>query len=123
MASDKKEMQSRAGEPVPIQRDPTAATIRDDARHSPLPWHQVVNDGRPQTAIACRLGLRVALIEWHGSDVTMANTEFIVRAVNSHAALVDALRELSQACSSDDTPVSFPMLIKAGKALLLAESK
>lgn len=71
---------------------PAATSPEGEREHSPLPW-SVVYD-KTETRITPSYGqFRLATLE---SDNHAIDGEFIVRAVNSHAALVEALREVRQ---------------------------
>jgi hypothetical protein len=63
----------------------------EDVTHTPLPWHA---DGRCIQAQDGNIGLLNLARDDRTSE---ANAAFIVRAVNSHQALVDALEEATEA--------------------------
>jgi hypothetical protein len=67
--------------------------------HTPLPWRINKKDGtivRGEGSDWDSVKLHSDWIEgaWEGDDEAIANNAMIVRAVNSHKALVDALRGL-----------------------------
>ena len=69
-----------------------------EAKHTPLPWRLFAENGFVEVRADDVL---VAVVNWQGfndsfrsDDGHLANAEFIVRAVNSHAALVAALEKL-----------------------------
>lgn len=92
-------------------------------QHSPLPWgwdgHNVTGlDGGviPVEGIAQPHG-------WPPDAQGIANAEFIVRACNSHEALVEALRAIVSAYDSSPSPLSriTTKISQAREALKIAE--
>lgn len=66
------------------------------SKHTPLPWFAV---GDPPWQIETATGLQVAQSSMihnspKGTPIRTANTAFIVQAVNSHAAMLEALEKL-----------------------------
>jgi len=76
-----------------------------NAKHTPIPW-RIERQSNGLHAVCADLAKR------HGgstpfslaTDIRVANAEFIVRACNSHADLLEALRRLEAAgpCELDD---------------------
>ena len=71
--------------------------------HTPTPWeitHKFDSDGYPFTIE--HEDLTIATIAPDGYDTTAGNAElntaFIVKAVNNHKALVEALRKTMESC-------------------------
>lgn len=62
------------------------------AKHSPLPW-RIEKRGHSTTFVYDATGKALASVD--GDD-----TEFIVRAVNAHADMVEALEEMLEACAA-----------------------
>ena len=58
------------------------------ARHTPTPWRVVEADGKRNVIWNSKVSEAIS----DDKEMTEANAEFIVRAVNSHEALVEALR-------------------------------
>jgi len=76
------------------QESPTNPHAAGKAAHSPLPWRVNGNhiEARPDPENSDTYWAEVAYLdtEWF-ERITEANAQFIVRACNSHAALVEAL--------------------------------
>lgn len=68
------------------------------AKHTPTPWinHQITNNGRSQNVI-CYGDNPIAKCMGGFVDSAEANAAFIVKAVNSHEALVEAILKLRDA--------------------------
>ena len=79
------------------QESPTNPHAAGKAAHSPLPWRVNGNhiEARPDPENSDTYWAEVAYLdtEWF-ERITEANAQFIVRACNSHAALVEALRKM-----------------------------
>ena len=95
--------------------------------HSPLPWkaltpEALVNTSNGTMSIACDES-------GESAEQDLANAEFIVRACNSHAALLDALQECSFrlatliAASGDFSEVNAKALDMATAALVAAQER
>jgi hypothetical protein len=95
------------------------------SEHTPTPWRVEYDDngfffidapGRPSPYIAATGGEGMANAE---------NAAFIVKAVNSHDALVDALKSCAAVCAGEVTSKSglIDALEKARAALALAGEK
>lgn len=73
---------------------PTENSSTKQAQHTPTPWHRNIPPAYKYPTIFAGRNTHVARVVCE-SDTTEAeqeaNADFIVRAVNSHAALVDAL--------------------------------
>jgi len=69
-------------------------------KHTATPWHVDQNRIDPGTDIRCQDGTMLAQVCGHGkhADEKPANAEFIVRACNSYADMLVALRDLLAAC-------------------------
>lgn len=99
------------------------------AEHTPTPWtckFLFQGSHTPKRAdIKGPPGHReVAAVYWHVVDsdheTAMANAEFIVRAVNAHDALVEALQAVVLAHpSTNTTPAQGEAMSKAAAALAL----
>ena len=72
-------------------------------KHTPTPWHVAFNDGGPENQPAFpsirdgsggKDGNDIVAMPLGDSETVKANAEFIVRAVNSHYELLEALRFL-----------------------------
>lgn len=77
---------------------PTPAT---EQKHTATPWHA-------NLASICNVdGLHITAVEGYGmtTEQNRANRDFIVAAVNSHAALVSALTRLLRAFEADKEQV------------------
>ena len=94
-------------------------------KHTPLPWRV----GRNSTDYCVFHGDEKFVADcdtsddMEGTDEDIANAAIIVRAVNSHAALVDAVKTLSlvlKAACSDSRGAVADALEKADAALSLA---
>ncbi len=74
-----------------------------EASHTPTPWN---NDGRVifQNTTNGLTKLRITEIQGH-EDEAKADAEFIVRAVNSHEALLEVAKKLSETVFSDKTKI------------------
>jgi hypothetical protein len=73
---------------------PTPAT---EHKHTPTPWHA-------NLASICNIdGLHITAVEGYGmtTEQDRANRDFIVHAVNSHAALVAALTRIKDGLPDD----------------------
>lgn len=90
------------------------------AQHTPLPWETVGGPTSDDLAI-CEAGGgdEIAII----TNASLADRDLIVRAVNSHGVLRDALREMVAVFGSDDPGMRGPVeqmaraaLAKAGEA-------
>ena len=92
-------------------------------KHTPLPWIVDVND------IRCNpdeqdYGTFIAEMQSSRSiGETKANAEFIVRAVNCHYDLVEAVRGLLNWCDDSDDFENEPCLVNAIKAIKEAEGE
>ncbi len=103
---------------------------KSDEKHTPTPWsckYMFQGSHTPKRAdIKGPPGHReVAAVYWHVVDsdheTALANAAFIVRAVNSHAALVEALEDvLSLYFAASQTP-DMNFVNKARAALTLAK--
>jgi hypothetical protein len=88
-----------------------------EAAHSPLPWSVVPGPHSPRIIAADGWGLGVMThcgLKYHQEE---PNAAFIVRACNSHAALVVALEGLLAGRAPNS---SVPAVIKARAALAAA---
>lgn len=69
------------------------------AEHTPTPWTLLNDEGMIAVLAGNRDDLKNEVIHWTGFDASyfpkqaVANAAFIIRACNSHDALVEALRE------------------------------
>jgi hypothetical protein len=84
-----------------------------DAKHTPLPWHTIVNDLDQMILITTEersLGQKVPIAKIElGFDEPFeshqrANAAYIVKAVNSHEALLKALRYIDL---TNDNPARY----------------
>ena len=67
--------------------------------HSPLPWHLggfTKSSGGTRMSIWSKPARGMASGGWVAMDIAPSNAAFIVRAVNSHQALVEALRAIER---------------------------
>lgn len=114
MAADSMSAERSAPNPNPKQ---------PDQGHTPTPWHtrsamgwSIDDEGGNQLAI-CR-GNYSATTPHGDTD----NAAFIVRCVNSHGALVKALRDLLVAALDCGARPTDPEILQANAALSLATS-
>jgi len=82
------------------------------AEHSPTPWKTATQMGQP--AIEMRKGL-LALLQGDRNDLVEreTNAAFIVKAVNSHSALVEALKAFDFQATGLDTGSGLERFAKA----------
>lgn len=89
-----------------------------EAKHTPTPWIAKKADRALHARIGAKsIGNWVAVFK---NDVTDEDLDFIVRAVNSHDALVEALKIANKFCgslTSDECPDSVHIPIRAALAL------
>lgn len=64
--------------------------LRDEVPHSPLPWR--LNDPRNLTTLVYAADGRTAICKMAGGSIE-ADADFLLRACNSHDALLAALKE------------------------------
>jgi len=89
--------------------------MSDDKKHSPLPWklqpHGLITDadGQPVSFIESRPEL---------VDLDWTNANLIVRAVNNHERLLQALRELKGALENihDGEPMAYSLAVAMDEA-------
>ena len=99
-----------------------------DTKHSPLPWK--VGDGAVSGWVAITDANNDQIVDVNYSDgmdeptffPEQANAELIVRSVNSHDALVEALKDLIRQLPNDERLADFN-LDRAEAALAEAEQK
>ena len=96
-----------------------------ESKHTPIPWKVNTFAGRPNSEVFSNDTLicdcRATNVEMTSEEIE-ANAEFIVRAVNSHQALLDALKCLYRDEKLDDgDPALDQSRIKAAAAIKLAE--
>jgi hypothetical protein len=91
---------------------------KEEVKHTPTPWSAELNDGTWDIRHA---NGTVAMLDKYDDETEQANAAFIVRAVNSHAALLEAAKEIVQDIREDnDLGDTFKKLVEA---IALAEGK
>ena len=83
--------------------------MSSEAKHTPTPW---MSGGcvvwQKNGDMVCDLSVAM-----RSPNVTEANTEYIVKCVNNHAALVSALRSYFDYCAGGDIPAEIQEKAKA----------
>ncbi len=80
-----------------------------EAKHTPTPWEYFLNKHGTQYRIAGDNCFPIAALDMYGSEghgptkkVSEANAAFIVRAVNNHEALIEALQKCLEAANAHE---------------------
>lgn len=100
--------------------------MSDTTKHTPLPWeYRAASRGITTTmqqgaySVICRMAESAGI----NAEERAANAAFIVKAVNSHQALVDALEALMECAGGQYSPGYDEAFDKATAALELAKDK
>jgi len=80
----------------------------NEPKHTPTPWHIRSYTNYKGFSIWEERGSKCVCERWDNlegqQEINKANAEFIVRAVNSHQALLDACRQIANGPFSHDCP-------------------
>lgn len=93
----------------PTDAAPAEKSVESErASHTPTPWHFDELESRPDGCGYIRCEADPLEISHHGDmsrsrEENLANAAFIVKAVNSHDALVAELRRLHEICGHQTT--------------------
>ena len=91
--------------------------MNTETKHTPLPWFYGAYTGDD----SCHIGGGDGKVCGGGRKLSKANAAVIVRAVNSHGALLEALKE---ACAfSDKVGVCYSWVPAANAAIAAAETE
>ena len=102
--------------------------MNTDTKHTPTPWAvdgrfgivatEILNDGKPHVRDVATAGA-----PWRTTEDNVANAAFIVKAANSHDALVAAAKWAIRALETKDDAAESYALRDLEVALKLAEGK
>ena len=98
----------------------------DKPQHTPTPWHQVDNTGALVIDLNGNVMAHCAVQDELPMTERQANAAFIVRAVNSHEELIEALKEVTEwlaaSCTTSDGAQT-EAIKQANSAIARAEGK
>lgn len=99
--------------------------MKSKTQHAPTPWHidETAYDTSNVVDIGSAKNMHVAFAD---GGIDIKDAEFIVRAVNSHKALLESLKVLRAVCRQQYRGTNFycePWTQKADEAIAQAEGK